>query len=117
MQQAGRVAVWDSTLLRTCAVVAGVSVLWFAVVLIAGPVGPILPGWLLSPVAAALAFLIARQTGADPLVPEPARLFWRRIAIPLAFFAVAMASFTVDSTHADLSIARHLSPHSAALQA
>ncbi|MCA2214484.1 putative bifunctional diguanylate cyclase/phosphodiesterase [Jidongwangia harbinensis] len=108
-------AVWASRPLRVSAALALVAVVWFATQLVAGPVEPVLAGWLLSPASAALAAVLCHRAAGTAGVSPTARRFWRLTTLALAVFSVSMVSRIIDSINADLTMTARLSLHSAAL--
>jgi diguanylate cyclase (GGDEF)-like protein/PAS domain S-box-containing protein len=99
-------SVWADPVVRLCAAVSLVSVVWFALVAI-HPIEPTALGWALSPVSSALAALVCWRSGGAQ--SGATRLFWRRAGFALAVFTLGVASHAVDSVHADLSAATRLS--------
>jgi diguanylate cyclase (GGDEF)-like protein/PAS domain S-box-containing protein len=102
-----RASVWASPLLRLSGVLAVVGTAWFTVTLVAGEVGPAVIGWLLAPVCAATSTLLCRQAGADPLVPGPARFFWRRAGLAMAVLTLSTVTHFADSVNAGLRMTAH----------
>src|ERR1700712_1292210 len=83
-------SVWADPMLRACAGVALGGVVWFLVVVVE-PVGPLLAGWLLTPLSVVLAGLGCRRASAG-IGQGAASRFWRRVAAALAVFSLSMVS-------------------------
>jgi diguanylate cyclase (GGDEF)-like protein/PAS domain S-box-containing protein len=110
-----RGAVWASKPLRVSAALAAVALVWFAAQVTAGPIEPVLAGWLLCPPAAVLTAILCRRAARATGVPAAARHFWRMAAIALAVFSVSMVSRIADSINPDLTMTARMSMVSAAL--
>ncbi|MFI5934963.1 putative bifunctional diguanylate cyclase/phosphodiesterase [Actinoplanes sp. NPDC051494] len=104
MAHAPRTTMWDRRLPMISGSLSAVAIAWFVLVFVYGPVGPALFGWLLSPVCLAVAAAAGWRTGTDPGVPEPARRFWRQLAIALGVLGASVVSQVVDAVNADLSM-------------
>ena len=108
---------WDSRLLRASAALVVLAVVFFAVELPYGPVGPVLVGWLVPPAAALVSAVLLRRTGNDPAVPAAARRFWRTAGLAQGIFAVAQVSLLADAVNPDLTLSTHLGLRTSLLQA
>jgi diguanylate cyclase (GGDEF)-like protein/PAS domain S-box-containing protein len=105
-------SVWADPMLRACAGVAIGGIVWFLVVVV-DPVGPLLAGWILTPLSVVLAALVCRRAAARIAQPAASR-FWRRVAAGLALFSLSMVSRIVVSVNPDLSMTARLSMTGAA---
>jgi diguanylate cyclase (GGDEF)-like protein/PAS domain S-box-containing protein len=110
---AGKRSVWADPVVRWCGAAAACATVWFLVVLIA-PAGPVLAGWLLTPLSVVLAAAVCRRVGTSVSAPAAASRFWRRVALALAVFSLSMVSRIVDSVNPDFSMTARLSLTSAA---
>jgi diguanylate cyclase (GGDEF)-like protein/PAS domain S-box-containing protein len=92
-----------------CGGTSVVTTAWWVVVVLAGPIGPTMVGWVLTPLCCLAAAVVCWQTGRAPGVPDAARAFWRRAGTALAVFGLSMVSRFVDSVNADLSMTARMS--------
>ncbi|WP_067501274.1 GGDEF domain-containing protein [Actinoplanes sp. TFC3] len=89
---------------------------WFLMVMVQ-PVEPILLGWLLTPAAVLCAVLVCWQAAKARGGRTIAGIFWRRVAVALAVFAISMIARIIDSVEPDLSMTARMSVTSAGLHA
>ncbi len=107
-------AVPRSALLVISAVVAAVSVAWFAVRLW-HPYGPPVVGWLPLPVSPLLAAFAADRVARRAGTPEPARRFWRCISVAAAAMVLGITSAAHDALSGPGAPAQRAGPVTSAL--
>jgi diguanylate cyclase (GGDEF)-like protein len=83
-------------LLRASWLLTAGTAVWFAVNLV-HPVGPIAPLWSATPLIAVIGAGIFWQTSRNAALPEPARLFWRRLTPVAALVGMGQAAQIVDT--------------------
>jgi diguanylate cyclase (GGDEF)-like protein/PAS domain S-box-containing protein len=105
---------WGDGLLLLSALLAAGAVAWFVLVVVT-PVGPIMAGWLLSPVCVLVTAALCGRTGSAREVAPAARRFWRGAGVALVVFAVAMVWRTADSANGDGTMTDRLGMTSATL--
>jgi diguanylate cyclase (GGDEF)-like protein/PAS domain S-box-containing protein len=108
-----RPRVWSGVAVWLCGGASGFATLWWLVVVLAGPIGPTMIGWLLAPMCCLAAAVLCWQTGRTPDVADAARMFWRRAGTALATFAVSMVSRFADSVNPDLTMTSRITMVSA----
>ncbi|MCY1145714.1 sensor domain-containing diguanylate cyclase [Actinoplanes sp. Pm04-4] len=109
--------IWADPVTRWCAVVCLAAASWFVYVVLVSPVEPMLAGWCLTPVTAALAASVCWRSGSTAGRSPASRDFWRRVAVALSVFSASMTVMTVDAVNPDLSMTTRLSVTSATLHA